>query len=98
MHVPFDHHARYPLFTHVTLDGTMNPYFKSIKENKLYQNFISLIFKTRKNYFKRIITSTEKMQQRFNTIYIYIYIVGVAGLGIHICVYVGLEAQSEDIK
>ena len=97
MYVPFDHHARYPLFTHVTLDGTMNPYFKSIKENKLYQNFISLIFKTRKNYFKRIITSTEKMQQRFN-IYIYIYIVGASGPRIHICVYVGLEAQSEDIK
>ena len=94
MYVPFDHHARYPLFTHVTLDGTMNPYFKSIKENKLYQNFISLIFKTRKNYFKRIITSTEKMQQRFNTI----YIVGATGPGIHICVYVGLEAQYEDIK
>ena len=98
MYVPFDHRARYPLFTHVTLDGTMNPYFKSIKENKLYQNFISLIFKTRKNYFKRIITSTEKMQQRFNTIYIYIYIVGATGPGIHICVYVGLEAQYEDIK
>ena len=100
MYVPFDHHARYPLFTHVTLDGTMNPYFKSIKENKLYQNFISLIFKTRKNYFKRIITSTEKIQKIFNTIYIYIYIyiVGATGPGIHSCVYVRLEAQSEDIK
>ena len=71
----------------------MNPYFKSIKENKLYQNFISLIFKTRKNYFKRIITSTEKMQPRFSTIYIYIYIAGI-----HICVYLGLETQSEDIR
>ena len=54
VYVPFDHHSSYPLITHVTLDGTMNPYFKSIKENKLYQNFLSIIFKTQKIYVKRM--------------------------------------------
>ena len=73
MYVPFDHHARYPLFTHVTLDGTMNPYFKSIKENKLYKNFLSLIFKMLKNYVKRIITLTRKNAAKIQyNIYIYI--------------------------
>ena len=49
--------------------------FKSIKENKLYQNFLSLIFKTRKNYVKRIITLTRKNAAKIQyNIYIYIYI------------------------
>ena len=40
VYVLSNQYVRYPLFTHMTLDGTMNPQVKNINENKLYPNFL----------------------------------------------------------
>ena len=40
VYVLSNQYVRYTLFTHMTLDGTMNPQVKNINENKLYPNFL----------------------------------------------------------